>query len=221
MLAAIVLTLVAAVIGSSAVDRLAPYAAEDPQTESVRADALLARGGVEAGVDVVALVKTPSGATSRSGRSRVERVAGLLRADADIGRVDTATTRAADLQARLEGAETVVVADPHCARWLGVDQADARVRTVTSFLAAMVATLPLSEDAAEPVAWHDPCWLGRGMAEYDEARAVVSAASGAAPLEPEHTRDRAWCAGGGMGYAEADPEGAAEILRRRAAELRA
>ncbi|MDP8968879.1 MAG: MMPL family transporter, partial [Actinomycetota bacterium] len=91
VLAAIVLTLVAAVIGSSAVDRLAPYAAEDPQTESVRADALLARSGVEAGVDVVALVRTPSGATSRSGRSRVERVARLLRADADIGRVVTFT----------------------------------------------------------------------------------------------------------------------------------
>ncbi len=89
VLVAIVLTVIAGVVGSSTADRLAPYAAEDPQTESGRADALLALGVVEAGVDVVALVKTPSGATSRPGRGRVEHVAGLLRADADIGRVVT------------------------------------------------------------------------------------------------------------------------------------
>ncbi|HEV2057822.1 MAG TPA: MMPL family transporter [Solirubrobacteraceae bacterium] len=89
VLVAVVLTLIAGVLGSSAADRLAPYAAEDPQTESVRADALLARSGVDGGVDVVALVKTPSGAASRSGRARVGQVAGLLRAEPDIGRVVT------------------------------------------------------------------------------------------------------------------------------------
>jgi Fe-S oxidoreductase len=140
--------------------------------------------------------------------------------DADIGEPDTATHRALQLADALVGATTVVVADPHCARWLGVDMADPRVRTVTGFLADVVAQLPL-QAPADPVVWHDPCWLGRGMTEYDQARAVVTAAAGAAPLEPEHTRDRAWCTGGGMGYPETDPVGAAEILRRRADELRA
>jgi Fe-S oxidoreductase len=140
--------------------------------------------------------------------------------DADIGNRAAATERAAALRGQLAPAERVVVADPHCARWLGIDHHDERVTTVTSYLAELVAGLEWPA-APEPVTWHDPCWLGRGMAEYDEARAVVSAASGAEVLEPEHTRDRAWCAGGGMGYAQADPTGAAEILRRRAAELRA
>lgn len=140
--------------------------------------------------------------------------------DADIGRQGDATQRADALRSQLGSAERVVVADPHCARWLGVDHDDARVTTATAFLAEVVDALPLRTDAV-PVVWHDPCWLGRGMTEYDDARAVVGAAAGADVLEPEHTRERSWCTGGGMGYPEADPAGAAEILRRRAAELRA
>ena len=140
--------------------------------------------------------------------------------DADIGRQADAAHRADALRSKLETAQRVVVADPHCARWLGVDHDDARVVTATAFLAEVVGSLPLREDLA-PVAWHDPCWLGRGMTEYDDARTVVRAASGADAMEPEHTRERAWCTGGGMGYPEADPAGAAEVLRRRAEELRA
>ena len=140
--------------------------------------------------------------------------------DADIGNAARAGVRAADLRRRLDAAETVVVLDPHCARWLRIDQAGARVRTVTSFLVELLPALQWRAGGGA-VTWHDPCWLGRGMAEYDDARTVVAAASGNRVLEPEHSRDRAWCAGGGMGYAEADPDGAAEVLRRRAAELRA
>ena len=140
--------------------------------------------------------------------------------DADIGDAPLATQRALDVTTRLAAAERIVVADPHCARWMGVDGEDPRVETIGAFLARVVGDLPLQTDVA-PVAWHDPCWLGRGMAAYDEVRAVVAAASGAGALEPEHTRERSWCTGGGMGYAEADPAGAAEILRRRAEELRA
>ena len=140
--------------------------------------------------------------------------------DADLGRQKDAAERADALRSQLDAAERVVVADPHCARWLGIDHDDARVVTATAFLAGVVSTLPLRGDIA-PVTWHDPCWLGRGLTEYDDARAVVRAASGADPAEPEHTRDRAWCTGGGMGYPQADPDGAAEILRRRTDELRA
>lgn len=138
--------------------------------------------------------------------------------DADIGDRRTADERVADLRRRLAPAARVVVADPHCARWLRTDHGDDRVQTVTSFLVGVVTSLRWRATPS-PVAWHDPCWLGRGMTEYDDARTIVAAASGAAVVEAEHSRDRAWCAGGGMGYAEADPAGAAEILRRRAAEL--
>jgi uncharacterized membrane protein YdfJ with MMPL/SSD domain len=86
---ALLVSVAAAVAGWSVADRLDPYAADDPSTESVRADELLERAGVGAGVDVVALVDTPSGATSRPGRARVQEVAGELRADRDIARVVT------------------------------------------------------------------------------------------------------------------------------------
>ena len=140
--------------------------------------------------------------------------------DADIGDAPLALQRALDLTTRLQDAERIVVADPHCARWMGIDGEDSRVETIGAFLAGVVADLPLQADVA-PVAWHDPCWLGRGMAAYDEVRQIVAVASAAPVLEPEHTRERSWCTGGGMGYAAADPAGAREILRRRAEELRA
>lgn len=138
----------------------------------------------------------------------------------DVGHRMIARTRSEDLLGRLAAAETVVVADPHCARWLRLDVADPRVVTLPQYLAGIVDSLRFKPLPAA-VVWHDPCWLGRGMAQYDDARAVVRLAAGGGPLEPEHTRDRAWCAGGGMGYADADPAGAEEMLTRRADELAA
>jgi uncharacterized membrane protein YdfJ with MMPL/SSD domain len=74
---AVLLALVAGAIGGSVADRLAPYEAEDPATESVRAERLLERSGANATVDVIALTD----------RARVEQVAGELRRDADVGSV--------------------------------------------------------------------------------------------------------------------------------------
>ena len=138
----------------------------------------------------------------------------------DVGQRAIGQRRSEDLLGRMAAAETVVVADPHCARWLRFDLADTRVVTLPEYLTGIVDGLRFQPLPAA-VVWHDPCWLGRGMAQYDDARAVVRLAAGGGPLEPEHTRDRAWCAGGGMGYADADPAGADEMLTRRADELAA
>src|ERR687895_1680379 len=100
--AAALISVVAAVGSSSVADRLDPYAAEDPGTESVRADALLERAGVGAGVDVVALVATPAGADSPAGRARVVEVARELRADPDVAQVVTFTEGGPALVARDE-----------------------------------------------------------------------------------------------------------------------
>ena len=72
VLAAAVLVAATAIAASSSLSaRLAPYAADDPKTESARAERLLEERRVDAGVDVVALVATPDGATSPGGRARV------------------------------------------------------------------------------------------------------------------------------------------------------
>ena len=107
VVAAVLLAVAAAVAGATVADRLDPYAAEDPATESVRADELLESAGVGAGVDVVALVDTPGGARSADGRRRVAEVARAVGADPDIGRVVTFQEGGPSLVAR-DGRTTYV-----------------------------------------------------------------------------------------------------------------
>jgi uncharacterized membrane protein YdfJ with MMPL/SSD domain len=122
---ALLVSVVAAVAGSSVADRLDPYEADDPGTESVQADELLERAGVGAGVDVVALVDTPRGADTRSGRARVERIASELRADPGVGRVVTFEQGGRALVAR-DGRSTYVAATLRP----GADENDAGERLI-------------------------------------------------------------------------------------------
>jgi uncharacterized membrane protein YdfJ with MMPL/SSD domain len=124
-IAAVLLVVAAALAGSSVADRLDPYAAEDPSTESVRADELLERAGVGAGVDVVALVDTPGGAASSGARERVAGVARELRADPGVGRVVTFEEGGRALVAR-DGRSTYIAASLRP----GVDQNDAGERLI-------------------------------------------------------------------------------------------
>lgn len=141
----------------------------------------------------------------------------------DVGQAERGLGEAADLAPQLAAAQTVVVADPHCARWLRTDHADARVLALPVFLSTHVDRLAAGVvHAGDPasVVWHDPCWLGRGMGVYDEPRALL-AATGSVVVEPTHSRDLARCSGGGMGYPEADPAGAAAVTSACADGLRA
>jgi uncharacterized membrane protein YdfJ with MMPL/SSD domain len=122
---AVLVSVLAAAGGLSVADRLDPYAAEDPETESVRADALLERAGVGAGVDVVALVDTPRGAASPAGRARVAEVARELRADPDVGRVVTFEQGGRALVAR-DGRSTYVAGSLRA----GADENDAGERLI-------------------------------------------------------------------------------------------
>lgn len=140
--------------------------------------------------------------------------------DADVGHADRAEERAERIAVALGAARTVVVADPHCARWLGIDREDARVVTLTRFLAEEVLPRVRVAAAGSRAVWHDPCWLGRGLGEYDAPRAALAAA-GTSVVEPAATRDRARCTGGGMGFAAAYPDVADALRDERADELRA
>lgn len=207
---------------------LAPPATQEAAGSPCAADAALAAGATAG----AGLVIYPGCASADGGAlAAVLAAAGVtydvIRGDSccgaravDVGQAEVGMERSAALLEQVRAAEKIVVTDPHCARWLRIDLEDERVQTLPEYLVTIVDSLQF-KPLPGAVAWHDPCWLGRGMAQYDDARAVVRLAAGGGPLEPEHTRDRAWCAGGGMGYPEADPEGAAEILRRRAEELHA
>jgi uncharacterized membrane protein YdfJ with MMPL/SSD domain len=86
---AVLAALAAGAVGSSVADRLDPYNADDPASESYRAEQLLERSGAEPTVDVVALVETEADVRSGPGRARVERVAAELRGDPDVATVTT------------------------------------------------------------------------------------------------------------------------------------
>jgi uncharacterized membrane protein YdfJ with MMPL/SSD domain len=89
VIVAVLAALAAGAVGSSVADRLDPYNADDPASESYRAEQLLERSGAEPTVDVVALVETEADVSSGPGRARVERVAAELRGDPDIATVTT------------------------------------------------------------------------------------------------------------------------------------
>jgi uncharacterized membrane protein YdfJ with MMPL/SSD domain len=128
VLAAVLVAVAAALAGASVADRLDPYAADDPATESVRADALLERAGVGAGVDVVALVDTPAGVRSSESRARVTDVARELGADADVARVLTFQEGGRAFIAR-DGRSTYVAASLRP----GADENDAGERLIERF----------------------------------------------------------------------------------------
>jgi uncharacterized membrane protein YdfJ with MMPL/SSD domain len=128
VLVAVLVVVAAAAAGASVADRLDPYAAEDPGTESVRADELLERAGIGAGVDVIALVDTPGGASSPQARVRVSEVARELRADPGVRAVVTFEQGGRALVAR-DGRSTYVAASLHP----GVEQNDVGERLIDRF----------------------------------------------------------------------------------------
>jgi uncharacterized membrane protein YdfJ with MMPL/SSD domain len=128
VLVAVLVVVAAAAAGASVADRLDPYAAEDPGTESVRADDLLERAGVGAGVDVVALLDTPGGVSSPQARARVAEVARELRADPDVAGVVTFEQGGRALVAR-DGRSTYVAASLRP----GADENDVGERVIDRF----------------------------------------------------------------------------------------
>jgi uncharacterized membrane protein YdfJ with MMPL/SSD domain len=128
VLVAVLAVVAAAAAGASVADRLDPYAAEDPDTESVRADDLLERAGLGAGVDVIALVDTPGGVSSPRARARVAEVASELDADPDVAGVVTFEQGGRALVAR-DGRSTYVAATLRP----GADENDAGERLIDRF----------------------------------------------------------------------------------------
>ena len=82
VIASAVLFAAAGVLGSGVADRLDPYGAEDPDTESVIAeDALTEAGHAETGVIVLVEGTDP---TSAAGERRVARITREVRRDDDV-----------------------------------------------------------------------------------------------------------------------------------------
>ena len=100
----------------------------------------------------------------------------------------------------------VWVVDAGCALALSRRYPDAgvelrpKVETLVEAAArGLDALAPILRDAgsSEPVRWHDPCQLGRGLGIYDPPRAVLTRALGRAPDEMDERREHALCSGAG------------------------
>jgi Fe-S oxidoreductase len=75
----------------------------------------------------------------------------------------------------------------------------ARIEPLVQLAAGRLSALSPSPAArrAEPVRWHDPCQLGRGLGVYDAPRAVLARVLGHPPDEFDDHHEQAVCAGAG------------------------
>ena len=88
LLIAVAVALTAAVLGGNVAERLTPYGADDPASESVRADDRLKEASnLTPGVQFVAVVDLPGPVRSSAARSKVDRVERLIASDPAVGRV--------------------------------------------------------------------------------------------------------------------------------------
>ena len=90
LVGALVAAILAGAFGGGVANKLAPYGANDPASESVRADnAYRAATGLQPSIDVLAIVRLRDGVHAADSRARVERVATQLRREPLVKRIDT------------------------------------------------------------------------------------------------------------------------------------
>src|SRR5215211_49592 len=91
VIAALVVTLGAGVLGGGVADKLSSFGADDPATGSYKANARIGEAtGLDANPGLVALIRTKGRVTAKAGRARVEQVVRVIRQDPSVGRVATA-----------------------------------------------------------------------------------------------------------------------------------
>ncbi len=141
------------------------------------------------------------------------------------GQIDLVEQNLVRLGELFAGHELVVTPDPGCAYVLSTVQALLIGRRGKG--RGFPSVLPLVEvlaqhahrfaDAARDrvLRYHDPCYLGRRGRTFEAPRELLRAACGRPPLEFHKNRGDADCCGGGGLYPVSNPEGAADIARRR------
>lgn len=119
-------------------------------------------------------------------------------------------------------ADRILVADAGCALALRVRFAEIgvelepEVELVVERAAKELGQLrTVGSPDDEPVRYHDPCQLGRGLGVYEAPRAVLTRLLGHPPAEFDQRRDKALCSGAGGLLPITMPEAAGEIARTR------
>ncbi len=118
--------------------------------------------------------------------------------------------------AREVAGKQVVVLDPGCFR--AVETLVPRApELLVDVAAARLDRLSKVPDL-EPVRYHDPCQLGRGLGRYEQPRAILARVTGAPVRELERNRTQADCSGGGGLLPLTRPRDSETIAAARLAE---
>ncbi|MFA6447866.1 MAG: (Fe-S)-binding protein [bacterium] len=148
-----------------------------------------------------------------------ERCAGCLHQATGAGLGDYAGV-AANIEAiRAAGARKVIVSDPHVMEIMKRHSPYSEafeVVHITEFLAG----IPFKVRRAEtPLAYHDPCFLGRRGGVFEAPRELIRRL-GTEPIELKHNRTDALCCGSAEGTFILDAKVADGVTARRLAEAR-
>ena len=84
--------------------------------------------------------------------------------------------------------------------------------------------IKLTKKVPMKVTYHDPCHLGRHLADdgvYEPPREVLRSIPGIELVEMERNRENAWCCGAGAGVSQANPDFALWTANERLKEARA
>jgi Fe-S oxidoreductase/nitrate reductase gamma subunit len=128
----------------------------------------------------------------------------------------------------------IVTSSPHCAYTLAVDYPpfvaklapQATLPPVAHYSQALAdlinqGRLAPTVHLATTATFHDPCYLGRRLGEYEAPRRVLGSIPGLELVEMEFNRSRSVCCGGGGGRMWVEPAGETSMAVRRAAQAAA
>lgn len=110
----------------------------------------------------------------------------------------------------------IVTVSPHCYNTFANEYPglNPKVSHYTQFFARMIEAgrLPSGSSFKKKVVYHDPCFLGKQNAVYDEPRAILQQVRGLKLLEFDRNRESSLCCEGGGGRMWIEIEDAAERL---------
>lgn len=134
------------------------------------------------------------------------------------------TAHAKKVAEALQPYPELVVLDPGCAYTLKVVyplhgvELRSEIRTVYEVLAERIEHAPQRAKLEQEVCYHDACYLGRGLGQYEEPRRLLQAAVETV-REARENREEAGCSGGGGLLPRTMPETSVAIARGQADRL--